>query len=201
MNLIPEDVYMYHPELAKSLVSVSKTLSSLSIKSACKSFIKDKEIKNYISQYNYSKLGIIIIFDEDDCHTHIFMDESFIDDDWINFKGNTLQITNISNNFTITPKNIYEYIKLKRYQNIYPDIITIYKIYSNRTSCQKIPNYAKELTKEYFNFIITKLKSTSLYLYLIANNIILNFQTKENIKNSVSCKQLLDNIYTYINNL
>lgn len=199
MNSLPYDVYISYPELSRSLLNVSKQLSLLSLKGACDSFINDNEIINYILQYNYSKLGIIIIFDKYESHTHIFLNDTNIDEEWINYEENTLEITHL-NSLRFTPKDICEYIKLKRHQNIYPDIITIYKIFSNRISCQKLPNYAKQLTKEYFNFVTKQLTTTSLYIYLISNNIILNHVDSLKLLPK-KIELLIDNINLYIDNL
>ena len=95
-----------------ALLLISKQLSSLSLRGACNSFIRDDEIISYIERGGFNKLGII----------------------------------------------------------------TIYKIFSGRTICQQYPNYAKQLTKDYFNYIITQLNSPLLYLYLISNAIILNYE-------------------------
>lgn len=48
MYSIPEDVYSEYPEISRALPSVSKELSSLASKGACKSFIRGDEIISYI---------------------------------------------------------------------------------------------------------------------------------------------------------
>jgi len=237
MYSIPTDVYVSYPEMSRTLPLVSKQLSGLSLRGSCNSLISNHELTEYITYQAFSKFGMITIYDNDDGYNSridLFVIDKFLglvlqDEDWIDFDGTVsetpeFQINNIkrSDGDLDFPFDYIDYIKNdKEYSSIYPDISTVYQIFSKRRICSQYPNYEKQMTKEYLYHIVKELNNhkPSLYLYLICNIMILNMNI--NMRDTISLMRkragedigkyverineemdnILDDINEYIDNL
>jgi hypothetical protein len=191
MYTLPQDIYKTYPNISRALPLVSKQLSALSLDTACNTFPSDKEIQNFISEGKFVKLGIMFVFineREYESQLHMFLDDKMVDlylkkDQWLYFQGKvkeipTFEISNLKGvkDEMLVPDDIVDYMNMKYHQYAFPDIITMHKIFSKRTLCKQMnQNYAKQMTKKYFNHIVSQLNAPSLYSYLISNAIILNY--------------------------
>lgn len=213
MNLIPEDIYTSHPEISKLLLSVSKHLRSVSLKGACNSLIDKNELVRYIDIEDYKIIGIACIYNNDELIMDIFVND--VIDGWIRFtsrkelsKNDTVELTKI-NYGNINPKDVSIHMKddvsKTQLTDVYVDILNAHKIFTNRVSCQKIENYAKLLTKDYFDFMLKYLNNQFLYSYLFLNIIIFQMNNPDDIlqekyRPSENVESLISNIFYYIKN-
>jgi hypothetical protein len=234
MDTLPQDVYTNYSSLSRALPLVSKQLSQISLRGACNSMINKEELTEYMRNVReYNKLCFFVSY-ENFSRTDIFVADKFIglllqDEDWIHFEGSVhdapFKINNIKRSEEEDlefPYDFINYIKTEKdYLEIFTDINTAYKIFSKRRLCLQYPNYAKDMTKEYFSYIINSLNDnkSAIYLYLISNVMILNIDInlrdtfkifenryRENIEKYEirvigELESILDEVVNYIDNM
>jgi len=189
MYNIPSDVYTSHPQLSRALPLVSKQLSTLSLKGACNSMISNEELITYVGKFFESKLLLMFVYDDINGYssrTNITILDSTVDilldqDDVIHLesivtetpKFEVIRFKRLTEHLPEYPDDFYELIENNE---VYTDIITAYRIFSKRKICLQYPNYAKQMTKEYFDHVVNQLlnHAPTLASYLLSNSIIIN---------------------------
>lgn len=181
-----EDILSIRPYLASGLINVSKEFNRTALRGQCNLPMSRKEIKNNIIQYvgNVNDGFILSEFNDG----IIFTGDIISHGDRPILVGNmeintfTLTISMANNIKTISLIGVDEYILTKDYPiqiklnelyekydteaEIFADVRVAYEIFSKRSSCSSLTDYAREATKSYLTNIFNRFNNVNDYLIL-----------------------------------
>lgn len=229
MNTLNQDIFSNYPLLSQRLRNVSKRFEEDTLKGVCDLDITNYDIVNYIiprfENYGYGHRAYFIVEhvgEESVLKAYIVNKHLFQPQNNNYFSRMMIELNQEHGYFRIARRipgtSNYDEIKKTMISSLkfslYFDVLTIRDFYNSRHECvSKIGRYVNTKVLDYFNNVVKLINTEEyqliLYLYLIANCVVLNINLSYDFKEIIikneeyidyitNLKPIIDRMYLQI---